>query len=229
MIDSILKWRSVTYTSDGSIPNILRKKRINFFKSLLGDLSNKKVSILDIGGTEQFWTTIDPLTFINRHNIQITLLNLNQVQTKSENIKSIIGDACDLSQFNDGSYDIVFSNSVIEHVGDFERQTSMAREIRRVGRRHFVQTPNYFFLIEPHSRLVGIQFLPLRIQKILLQHIKVRGERKFSEQEALKALKSLRLLTEEELIALFPSSNIYREKFCGITKSFIIYAGLENR
>lgn len=55
-----------------------------------------------------------------------------------------------MKQFQDNEFDAVFSNSVIEHVGDYEAQRQMANEIMRVGKRYFVQTPNFYFPIEPH-------------------------------------------------------------------------------
>lgn len=60
------------------------------------------------------------------------------------------GDATNLSQYSDKSFDIVFSNSVIEHLYTKENQISMAKEVNRVGKNYFIQTPNYWFPIEPH-------------------------------------------------------------------------------
>ena len=61
-----------------------------------------------------------------------------------------MGDATDLSPFKDKSFDIVHSNSVIEHLYNFENQKKMASEIMRVGQKHIVQTPNKYFFLEPH-------------------------------------------------------------------------------
>jgi SAM-dependent methyltransferase len=61
------------------------------------------------------------------------------------------GDACALP-FADGEFDIVFSNAVIEHVGDRERQRQLVSEALRVGRRIFITTPNCRFPIEVHTR-----------------------------------------------------------------------------
>jgi hypothetical protein len=51
---------------------------------------------------------------------------------------------------SDQEYDIAFSNSVIEHVGDWERQAAFASEIRRVGKNLWIQTPAKECPIEPH-------------------------------------------------------------------------------
>ncbi len=58
------------------------------------------------------------------------------------------------------SFDVVFSNAVIEHVGDRERQEALVREALRVGRRVFVTTPNRWFPIEVHTRLPFVHWLP---------------------------------------------------------------------
>ena len=65
-----------------------------------------------------------------------------------------------MPEFTTGEFDVVFSNSVIEHVGDFDDQRRMADEVRRVGRRFFVQTPNRWFPLEVHTRLPFVHWLP---------------------------------------------------------------------
>jgi 2-polyprenyl-3-methyl-5-hydroxy-6-metoxy-1,4-benzoquinol methylase len=105
---------------------------------LLRDLKGP-VRILDIGGTQSFWdlmTTGEPL------EAEITLLNIQHQRVTSNRFISAAGDARDLPQFASGSFDVVFSNSVIEHVGSYDDQRRMADEVMRIGRRYFVQTPN---------------------------------------------------------------------------------------
>ncbi|NJK36721.1 MAG: class I SAM-dependent methyltransferase [Oscillatoriales cyanobacterium RM1_1_9] len=43
------------------------------------------------------------------------------------------GDACEVLDFSDNSFDLVFSNSVIEHVGSLERQTVFAQNVQRLS------------------------------------------------------------------------------------------------
>ena len=74
-------------------------------------------------------------------------------------IAYVQGDACALP-FADGSFDVVFSNAVVEHVGGAERQRAFVAEALRVGRRVFVTTPNRWFPIEAHTRLPLVHWLP---------------------------------------------------------------------
>ena len=62
--------------------------------------------------------------------------------------------------FEDGSFDVVFSNAVIEHVGGEEEQRRFVAEALRVGRRAFITTPNRWFPIEVHTRLPLVHWLP---------------------------------------------------------------------
>ena len=120
-------------TNRNSFAVKLRKKRFLIFKSLIGNFLNDKITILDVGGREIYWEYMD---FI-KPNIHITLLNLQKESTKNNNFISIIGDACNRSEFNDKSFEIIHSNSVLEHVGSFNDQMKMAAEVKRVGRSYF--------------------------------------------------------------------------------------------
>src|SRR5688500_9014750 len=113
-----------------SINQKFRERRFEFFVALLRSVkSDNPIRILDIGGTELYWQR---MKFVGDDRVHITLLNLEKVDTKSTAFESIAGDACDLSSFRDGEFDIVFSNSVIEHLFSFDNQVKMANEVRRV-------------------------------------------------------------------------------------------------
>jgi SAM-dependent methyltransferase len=68
-------------------------------------------------------------------------------------------DALELP-FEDGSFDVVFSNAVIEHVGSADEQRRFVAESLRVARRAFVTTPNRWFPVEVHTRLPLVHWLP---------------------------------------------------------------------
>lgn len=140
-----------------SLSSRLRRNRLAFFLSLAARL-DKPATILDIGGAER--------------GIHVTLLNLSEQSLSSPNFTSVKGDARGL-QFPDASFDVVFSNSIIEPVGDFEDQRKMAEEVRRVGKRYFIQTPNLYFPIEPHFLFPFFQFMPLVTRAWLLRRFKL--------------------------------------------------------
>jgi len=73
---------------------------------------------------------------------------VNELRSKSRPLKSFV--IFDLQLNQDGEFDLVFSNSVIEHVGDFERMRQFVHEARRVAKSYWIQTPSKWFPIEPH-------------------------------------------------------------------------------
>lgn len=208
-----------------SISNKLRRKRFRLFKELIQDIP-KPLRILDIGGTAIFWERMD---FCSAPDIEITILNISHnefVHRNNNKLRYHIGDGRDMKQFNDSEFDVVFSNSVIEHVGEFEDQQKMAMEIQRVGQRYFVQTPNYFFPIEPHFLFPYFQIFPISIKTFLLQHSNLGWFKKIPKRdEAERLVKSIRLLRKQDLKILFPHGRIVEEYFWGMVKSFIVYGG----
>lgn len=210
-------------TDPTSLATRMRRRRFAFFVSLLGRVK-RPVRILDIGGTQEFW---ERMGGGGLGDVRVTLLNLIARPTGSPRFESVSGDARDLSEYPDASFDVAFSNSVIEHLGpDFADQRLMADEIRRVGKRYFVQTPNRHFPIEPHFLVPGFQFLPIRARTWALTHFNLGWYRKFGDVDAARReVESIALLTEHQLRRLFPGANIYRERFIGMTKSFVAYHG----
>lgn len=62
--------------------------------------------------------------------------------------------------FEDGAFDVVHCNAVIEHVGGEEEQRRLVAELVRVARGGFVTTPNRWFPIEVHCRVPILHWLP---------------------------------------------------------------------
>ncbi|MBU0560100.1 MAG: hypothetical protein KKG93_11085 [Bacteroidetes bacterium] len=121
---------------------------------------------------------------------------------------------------------MIFSNSVIEHVGEYIDQKKFSNAIRRIAKRYFIQTPNYYFPFEPHFLFFGIQYLPVEIRAWLIRHFNLgwyEKERHYSR--SLEIAKSIRLLKRKEIFELFPEAEIINEKCFGLTKSFIIHYG----
>jgi len=212
----------VDNTDSNSLATKLRKKRFAFFHSLLETVPGP-LKILDVGGTTSFWEMME---FAGNPEIEITLANINKFEVKHPNMRSVEGDARSLDNFRLQEFDVVFSNSVIEHVGDFSDQRRMAEAVMRVGKRYFIQTPNYYFPIEPHFVFPFFQFLPVSWRVLLLQHFKLGWyERMPDYTAALAQVHEIRLLTKKELHSLFPKANVYCETILGLNKSFIVYDG----
>jgi hypothetical protein len=221
--------RKVLYTlsncsESGSLANKLRKRRFALFRRLLRSVP-RPITILDVGGTEIFW---ENMGFDREKGIEILILNLDDIEVHHSNFRSMIGDARNMKQFKDKEFDVVFSNSVIQYVGAnaYEDQKAMASEIKRVGKSYFVQTPNKYFPLEPHFLFPFFQFFPLKIQIFLLTHFNLPGRTKIPNAiEAKEKVNSIRLLTEKEVIELFPDGVIVKERLGFLAKSFIAYGG----
>lgn len=202
-----------------SLASSFRSKRLNLFKGFVAGLP-RPVKILDIGGTPEFWKNAG----LGGAEVEITLLNLDFVETDLPNVCSIAGNATDLTSFSDNSFDIAFSNSVIEHLFNFENQQKMAQEARRVSTYHFIQTPNFWFPIEPHWVFPCFQYLPKDIRIFLtryfnLGHLKSAG----SWAAARQQVEEIQLLSRSEMVKLFPESEIWEEKLLIFSKSFVAH------
>jgi hypothetical protein len=127
----------------------------------------------------------------------------------------------------DKSFDVVLSNSVIEHVGTLSDQKRMANEIRRVGKAYFIQTPNRYFPLEPHFLIPFFQFFPTNLKIYLAENFKPGWYRNRKIEAAIEDAQQIRLLSKKELMRLFPDGKIWEEKVMGLTKSFIVYKDIK--
>lgn len=203
-----------------SIANRFRRKRFELFKSLIEHLL-RPLRILDVGGTQEFWEMMNFSVF---NDIEIIILNLINIKIILPNFKNVIGDARKMEKFRDKEFDVVFSNSVIEHVGDYSQQKRMAEEIIRVGKGYFVQTPNRYFPLEPHFLFPFFNFLPMVFKVFLIRNFNLGYFNKTNnKQKSIAIVSSIRLLNEKELKELFPGGQIFKEKVFGFTKSLIVY------
>ncbi|HZL12898.1 MAG TPA: methyltransferase domain-containing protein, partial [Verrucomicrobiae bacterium] len=193
-----------------------RRQRIELFIRLFKPAAT--THILDVGGFPSDWEGIVPI------DSRITLVNPDRKPVDKpwpERYVEEIGDGCAL-RHTDKSFDIAYSNSVIEHLHTFENQKRFATEIRRVGKNLFVQTPNRWFPIEPHFVTAFVQYLPTRLARKLLPVFSFRGLFRSGDNIRLKTLAAeLRLLSFREMKELFPDCEVHREKWFGLTKSFI--------
>ena len=206
--------------NQSSLAAAFRRKRFSIFHTLVSPLP-KPISILDLGGEQSFW---EGMGLAGDPDYSIVMLNVIPLEVAYSNLSSVIGDAADLHNFTNKEFDLVFSNSVIEHLGSFQRQKRMAEEIQRVGKRYYIQTPNRNFPLEPHFLIPFYQFLPLNLQVALLQRFNLGWYKKVTDRRAaIELVRSHRLLTGSEMHSLFPNAEIFYERVMGLIKSFVAY------
>lgn len=213
------------YHHPQSLGSRLRAKRIALLLLLIDEAFQKRksVRILDLGGTRTYWGVVAPEILAAR-KVTVTVLNLpGKIRERDDaRFRFVDGDACNLSEYDDNVFDIVHSNSVIEHVGDQSRMEAFAREVRRLGPAYFVQTPNYWFPIEPHFFCPGFQWLPETWRAGLLVRTGLgQYARAASMEDALSAVRGIRLLTRRSMAALFPDARIATERFALLPKSLM--------
>lgn len=206
-----------------------RLKRGKIFHAALSPSSSDK--ILDLGGSDG--THIN-LIMNNRGNITIADISDDWLKVARERFgyNTQLIDESGKLPFNDEEFDVVFCNSVIEHVTlkkddiwnfqstkrfreqSLKRQKEFADEIRRIGKGYFVQTPYRYFLIETHTWLPNfIIFLPRKLQIVTIKF--------FNKFWPKKTQPDWNLLSKKDMKDLFPDANLYYEKFLGLPKSLI--------
>jgi hypothetical protein len=206
------------YTLHKRVFIYFRRRRMKRFYTLFRPAPATRV--LDIGGAPNTW--ISESSYAAR--FPVTMLNSGyydpDVFTDSR-FRPVYGDATRLP-FAAGSFDIAFSNSVIEHMTTWERQMAFAKEARRIAPRLWVQTPARSFPIEPHLLAPYFQYWPYRWQRRLARWFTLWGLLTQPTEERIdEMLSDIRLLTYREMKQLFPDCRILRERCLGLTKSYI--------
>ena len=134
-------------------------------------------------------------------------------------IDCVVGDACDMPQFADDQFDLVHSNSVIEHVGSYQNMRRFSEETRRVGRAYFVQTPNFGFPIEPHYGMPLVHWLPDTVKIWAFSRFTLGYAPRCSFEQA--RVDHTKIISAGMLRALFHDAQLQRERFGPLTKSLM--------
>lgn len=205
-----------------SLSNRLRTRRMELFESLISPLP-RPVRIVDLGGTPAFWAHRG---WAGRADVHITIVNLHAEAAPHANMHCIAGDVTDDRLLEGQHFDVAFSNSVIEHLFTWQGQQVMARIMRRLAPSLWVQTPNFWFPMEPHFHVPGWQWLPKALRVALIRRRRCGWRGPCPDPRAARALvDEVRLLTQRELRALFPAATLVPERIAGLTKSWIVHEG----
>ena len=173
--------------------------------------------VLDVGGSPFNWS----LCALRSPVVLLNVERPRDAKAWPERLRPLVASGTRLP-CGDGAVDLVFSNSVIEHVGDAAAQQRFARELRRVGRRLWVQTPARSFPFEPHLLTPFVHWLPRAWQRRLLRWGTLWGWiARPGPEQVERFLRETRLLGGREMRDLFPDCEIRRERFLGLTKSYV--------
>lgn len=212
-----------------SLSTRFRQRRDVRLRDLISQIAADKgsIRILDLGGTVEYWRRVG-VEFLRNASAQVTVLNQLPSELRPEGsdkalFATAVGDACDLPQYGDRAFDLVHSNSVVEHVGNWSRMKSFAAETRRVGQSYYVQTPYYWFPIDPHYyRAPMIHWMPRPWQARILKSFPVAYcGRSGSLDSSYEILDSTQLIDGQQFAQLFPDAEITGERILGLTKSLI--------
>ncbi|WP_166389573.1 methyltransferase type 11 [Nocardioides ochotonae] len=214
--------RELMVDSPTSVGARRRAQRWELFQQLFPSLDQMRV--LDLGGTTEAWhrAPVRPA--------EVVVLNLREPGETSEPwLRPVLGDACTARQVLAAAgaptaYDLVFSNSLIEHVGGHAQRAALAAEVHALAPRHWVQTPNRYFPVEPHWLCPGLQFLPLGARARVAAVWPLAHSRPDTRADAFAEVQWTELIGRAEMRAYFPRSELHHERMAGLTKSLIAVA-----
>lgn len=190
----------------------MRQRRMAAFQNIFQPTAGIKV--LDLGGQPAIWDSVKPA-------LAITCLNLPGVAKTGHpthhDITYCQGDACNMPEFNKGDFDLVFSNSVIEHVGDHEKQQQFAAEVQRLADNYWIQTPSIYFPMEAHCGMPFWWAYPKGLQQYFL----TRWSKKLPAWSEMVATTTV--LSKRRMKQLFPHSQLKTERLV-FPKSIVAYS-----
>ena len=197
--------------------NPFRHQRMKALAALAADYDQCR--IVDLGGTAAFWEAWAHLFDWSRTHV--TCINTVPDVATSGRVTMVKGDATELFDYPPDSFDIAFSNSLIEHLPRHRRRY-FAEHIGRVARSYFIQTPDFWFPIESHARMPLIHWLPRWIAETIVMTVKCGYLPKAtSRADARRILNDADLLTAKKMRRLFPDAEIRHERFMGLSKALV--------
>jgi hypothetical protein len=206
--------RDLLAGTDHSVAERMRRRRWHLFYDQFPLL--EKMNIVDFGGTGWWW---DHAPVRPRH---VTIINFAEPDSERPWITYIQGDACRGDELLNGqTFDLAFSNSLLEHVGGHQPRAALATVIAKSAPRFYVQTPYRYFPIEPHWMLPGFQFLPLSARSWLAPRWPLGHTYRWPAAQAADEVMGTELISSTDMRRYFPNSKVVYERFLGLRKSLI--------
>lgn len=206
------------------------RKRAALFFAKIQHLP-KPLAVIDLGGTEALWRRWG---IKEQHGLRITLINNHHIDKNNIGnehlipfIEELIIDAMELTVLDLLKYDLIFSNSFIEHLEDFRSQKKICSIIESSGKPYFIQIPNKHSLIDPHFPHPLVPFFALYPKPLqawlLMQYHFGSGSRNATYVEARKRVRFYNPIGVSEIRSLLPSGHLVKESFL----SLIVHRGLD--
>jgi hypothetical protein len=203
--------------TDSSDPNSLaartRLRRWERLHETFPDMG--EMSVIDLGGVVTAWRSavVRPA--------RLTVVNLYK-QPAERGAEVLVGDACALPpELLRRQFDLIYSNSVIDQVGGHYRRLQFAETVRRLGKRHWIQTAYRYFPLDAATLFPAQQLLPLRIRAALSRRWPLGYRHADSELDSVLVNLAIEGLSRTALRAYFPESEITTERTLGLIKSLI--------
>ena len=217
--------RQDPYRDRKSIEFGFRARRFQDVQKLIERVLAEKghAEILDLGGTEKYWLIGEDFIRANRKRLRFTIVNNERQPVEQPDLFEFrFASATDPRLFSGRQFDLVHSNSVVEHVGAWHDMALFAANVRRLAPRYYVQTPNYWFAYEPHFRFPGFQYLPERVRVEMLMRFSLGFFPRIEDRaDAKQVVHHHRLLSTRQMRTLFPDASVSHEKVFGLNKSII--------
>jgi len=141
-----------------------RERKLRLFHELLQP--GPETTVVDVGvtdapfgagSTDNFFEALYPWP---ERITAVGVTELDVFRAAFPRVRGVRADGRDLP-FADGTFDLGFSNAVVEHVaGGRAEQRRFVHELCRVAGRVFVTTPNRFFPLEVHTLVPFAHWLP---------------------------------------------------------------------
>ena len=199
-------WKKIFLLDNFFISQLLINRR-KMYQIFLKNISiDDQTTILDVGTAPSIEEHENYLVHQYKWKKNLTCLS-NQdcsiLKSKYNDLK-LVKDDGRKSSLEDSSFDIVYSNATIEHVGNSQNQMNFIQECVRLSKsKIFISMPNRYFPIDFHSKIPLIHMLPKNIHRRI---IKFFGESFFGHEE------NLNLLGKKDLILFLEKLNIKKFK-----------------
>jgi hypothetical protein len=202
--------------SPDSVGARFRRRRWEMIQAEFPDLAN--MSVVDLGGEAETWRRAP----VQPKQVCVVNLVVPPGSPVIEGVEVVEGNACDLPEsVTSRTFDVVFSNSVLEHVGGHLNRVAFAASVERLAPYHWVQTPYRYFPIEPHYLFPLFQHLPAATRGAVARRWQLVHSPSADPRDALAGVLEVELVSQTELRYYFPDSRLLRERVGPFIKSII--------